>query len=281
MPNNSPTAMAQQNLRTKCRIFLLLPLILLSVLKFEQAAAAGTFKTSMIQFDPWTRQISGEGSDKTEGIIVDLLDEFERRSGYKTERTMVPYARVEQNLQQGAIDFAVMAWGDARAVYAERGSCLVPLAFGVRARKSFHIGQYDDLYKIRIGTPRGLKIDPSYDVDQQMNKQMVLDYTTGVMMAGLGRDVDAVAGSLSTINYLIAQNKMQDRFDETLVLNTTHLAVAFSRKSPRFAKRHLVNSVFDAMEKDGTARAIYEKWLGVQSHQFATEAAIPSCKKTP
>lgn len=245
------------------------------------AIAAATFKTSMIQFDPWTRLVPGGQNSATEGILVDLLDEFERRSGYKTERTMVPYARVEQNLQQGTIDFSLMAWGPARALYAERGSCLVPLAFGVRAGKNIRIRQYDDLYKIRIGTPRGLKIDPRYDADERMNKQMVLDYTTGVMMAGLGRDVDAVAGSLSTINYLIEQNKLQARFDETLVLNITHLAVAFSRKSPLFGKRHLVNAIFDSMEKDGTARAIYEKWLGVQSHQFAAESAAPSCRNTP
>lgn len=252
--------------------------VLLALAPGCQTAIGATFKTNMIQFDPWTRLVAGGNDSQTEGILVDLLDEFERRSGYKTERTMVPYARVEQNLENGVTDFSLMAWGEARARYAERGTCLVPLAFGVRARKNFRIRSYDALYNIRIGTPRGLKIDPRYDVDTAMNKQMVLDYTTGVMMAGLGRDVDAVAGSLSTINYLIAQNNMQDRFDETLVLNTTHLAVAFSRKSPLFTKRHLVNRVFDSMEQDGTARAIYQKWLGVQSHQLKDEAVASNCK---
>ncbi|MDZ7869541.1 MAG: transporter substrate-binding domain-containing protein [Rheinheimera sp.] len=261
--------------RTKCAG---VAAMLISLWFGTPANAAATFKTDMIQFDPWTRLVAGGNGSATEGIIVDLLNEFERRSGYKTERTMVPYARVEQNLQQGSTDFALMAWGEARARYAERGSCLVPLSFGVRARKNFQIPDYDSLYKIRIGTPRGLKIDPRYDADTVMNKQLVLDYTTGVMMAGLGRDVDAVAGSLSTINYLIEQNQMQDKFDQTLVLNTTHLAVAFSRKSPLFAKRHLVNAVFDAMTQDGTARAIYDKWLGLQSHQLTTEAVAPRCQ---
>ena len=252
--------------------------MLMAILLAASPVMAATFKTDMIQFDPWTRLVAGGDGSKTEGIIVDLLDEFERRSGYKTERTMVPYARVEQNLQQGATDFSLMAWGEARTRYAERGSCLVPLSFGVRARKNVHIPDYEALYQIRIGTPRGLKIDPRYNADTSMKKQMVLDYTTGVLMAGLGRDVDAVAGSLSTINYLIVQNNMQDKFGETLVLNTTHLAVAFSRKSPLFAKRHSVNAVFDSMEQDGTARAIYEKWLGQQSQQLAAEAAAPNCQ---
>jgi len=252
--------------------------MVINALWSSQAAVAATFKTNMIQFDPWTRLVAGGTDGQTEGIIVDLLNEFERRSGYTTERTMVPYARVEQNLEHGVTDFSLMAWGEARARYAERGSCLVPLSFGVRARKNFHISDYEALYNIRIGTPRGLKVDPRFDADTVMNKQMVLDYTTGVMMAGLGRDVDAVAGSLSTINYLIAQNNMQDRFDETLVLNTTHLAVAFSRKSPLFTKRHSVNAIFDAMTQDGTARAIYEKWLGKQSQQLKHEAAAPNCK---
>lgn len=238
---------------------------------------AANFTTDMIQFDPWTRVVAGAQSDQTEGIIVDLLNEFERRSGYKTARAMVPYARVEQNLKSGATDFSLMAWGEARAVYAERGTCLVPLSFGVRLRKGIQVSSYTDLYRYRIGTPRGLKIDPRYDADTLMNKQLVLDYTTGVMMAGLARDTDAVAGSLATINYLIEKNNLTDQFGQTFILNTTHLAVAFSRKSARFAQRQQVNAIFQSMAQDGSARAIYEKWLGAQSSQLSAEGAAPSC----
>ncbi len=91
-------------------------MLLITLLFSLQAAAAATFKTNMIQFDPWTRLVAGGDGSQTEGIIVDLLNEFERRSGYKTERTMVPCARVEQNLQQGSTDFSLMAWGEARAL---------------------------------------------------------------------------------------------------------------------------------------------------------------------
>lgn len=77
---------------------------------FQRPAAAAEFTVDMIQFDFWAMANPAPTSAEPHvGIVVDLLNEFERRSGHTTKRTLTPYVRVEQDLQRGNIDFSVMA----------------------------------------------------------------------------------------------------------------------------------------------------------------------------
>jgi polar amino acid transport system substrate-binding protein len=228
------------------------------------AANAAEFRVDLIQFDPWsTPNPDPAKASKVPyvGIIADLLQEFERRSGHTTVRTLTPYARVERDLQVGDTDFSIMAWGEARAIYANRGTALVPLEFGVISRKGVTLKSYADLQKIVIATPRGLKVDPRYDVDASIKKEMLLDYTQAVRVTMADRDAKAVAGSLSTLGHIIHKQGLEAEFGDTLVLNTTHLTVAFSKKSPLLAAEAEVNAVFQTMADDGTARKIYERWM--------------------
>ena len=100
----------------------------LSLFVLASGALAREFKVDLIQFDPWAKKNPDPNSAEPHvGIIVDLLREFERRSGHSTIQTLTPYARVERDLEVGDCDFSIMAWGDARAAYANRGTAFVPL----------------------------------------------------------------------------------------------------------------------------------------------------------
>ncbi|MEJ5999826.1 transporter substrate-binding domain-containing protein [Paucibacter soli] len=243
------------------------------------ASNAAEFQVDMIQFTPWAqRNPDKNAAAPYTGIVVDFLDEFERRSGHKTHRTLTPYIRVEMDLESGAIDFSIMAWGDARARIANKGTCLVPLDFGVRARKGISLQSYEDLYKITTSASRGLKIDPRFDKDEAARKDMVLDYTMGVKKTAARRDSDAVGGSLSTINYLINSLGLDEAFGDTLVLNTTHLTVAYSKRAAQSALEAEVQAVFKTMVDDGTAKRIYGKWLGQHLNGLKGEGRAPSCK---
>lgn len=240
---------------------------------------AHEFQVDMIQFDPWAlRNPVHDEARPYVGIVVDLLDEFERRSGHKTQRVLAPYARVELDLEQGQADFSIMAWGDARGRYANRGTCLVPLDFGVRARKGVVLDGYESLSAITTSASRGLKVDPRFDADPAVRKDYVMDYTTGVRKTAVQRDSDAVAGHLATINYLIDKHGLGERFGDTLLLRTTHLSVAFSKASPRKALESQVQQVFQAMVEDGTARRIYDRWLGRHRQGLSGEAQAPNCR---
>lgn len=237
---------------------LLLGLLSLSL----RPALAAEFTVDMIQFDFWAMANPDRASPEPHvGIVVDLLNEFERRSGHTTKRTLTPYARVELDLERGNIDFSLMAWGEARSAYANRGAVLAPLHFGVRALKGIALKDYGSLKDITISSSRGLKIDPRFDADQTLKKDFVRDYTTGVRKTALHRDSQAVAGSLLTINHIIRKMGVQDEFGETLVLNTTVLSVSFSKKAPQAALESQVHAVFKSIADDGTAKRIVDKWL--------------------
>lgn len=238
-----------------------LALMLLSGLTASLQAAE--FKLALIQFEPWgMKNPDAQSAERSIGVVVDLVHEFERRSGHKVRITLTPYARVEQELESGETDFAIMAWGEARARYANKGNAFKPpLLFGVRFRKGSEVLRYEDLHGLKLCTPRGLRVDPRYDVDPEMQKVMVLDYSTGVRMLAAERDVQGVAGSLSSIDYAAERQGVTQRFGGTLVLNTTDLAVAFSKKSPMRAFEAEVNRVFRGITVDGLDRRIYEKWF--------------------
>jgi polar amino acid transport system substrate-binding protein len=230
---------------------------------FASAGAYATeYKVDLIQFEPWA-MLNPDTTAKVlyVGIVPDLLDEFERRSGHTTTRILTPYIRVEINLQRGISDFSLMAWGPARALYANRGTAFVPLQFGIRAHKDVSIKSYADLASITTSVPRGLRVDPRFDVDTTLSKDDVLDYTMGINKTALRRDSQAVAGSLSTINNIIEKLKLQSEFGDTIILNTTHFTVAYSKKSIHIEDEEAVNAVFKTMVTDGTAKRIYDKWI--------------------
>jgi polar amino acid transport system substrate-binding protein len=227
-------------------------------------ALAAEFRVDLIQFDPWAKpnpDFALASKQPYVGIIVDLLNEFERRSGHSTIRTLTPYARVERDLLLGETDFSIMAWGEARASYANRGTAFVPLEFGVKARKGVRLRTYDDLRQIVVAAPRGLKVDPRFDIDAEVRKELLLDYTQAIRMTVAERDAKAVAGSLSTLGHIIHKMGLEAEFGDVLVLNTTYLTVAFSKKSPLLAAEAQVNAVFKTMVDDGTAKKIYERWM--------------------
>ena len=206
-------------------------LIFCAALSLPSHVQATEFKVDLIQLEPWAMHNPDPNSAAPfVGIIVELLDEFEQRSGHTSIRALTPYARVEAHLQQGVVDFALMAWGDARASYANRGTLLHPLVFGVRALKGIKLNSYADLSQITTSATRGLKIDPVFDADSSLKKDLVLNYTMGVEKTLLNRDSQAIAGSLSSINYIIKQHHGQDKFGDTLILNNTFLAWPIRRK---------------------------------------------------
>jgi len=227
-------------------------------------AGAAEFKVDLIQLDPWAKPNPDAALRTKEpliGIIVDLLHEFERRSGHATRQSLTPYARVERDLQQGDIDFTIMAWSDTRSSYAKRGTALVALEFGVMARQGISIKRYEDLKNIVTAAPRGLKVDPRFDSDSSMPKELVRDYTQAIRMAVADRKAKAVAGGLASLNHLIQQFGLTAEFGDVLVLNTSYLTVAFSKQSKQLAAEAQVNAVFKAMVDDGTAKRIFERWM--------------------
>jgi polar amino acid transport system substrate-binding protein len=223
------------------------------------SAQAIDFKTSMIQFDPWTMPDPANPT-KFIGIVPEVMAEIEKRTGHKIVGTMTPYARVENDLKEGNIDFSLMAWGDQRAEWANKGAVAFPLKFGVIATKGTSIKAYADLKGVKISVPRGLKVDVKFDEDTTLTKDLDLDYTTGVKKAEAGR-VNAVAGSIETILTIATGLGVRDKFGEELVLRTADASISYSKKAPNIAQAAVINDAITKMVADGTMAKIRDKWL--------------------
>lgn len=225
------------------------------------AARAVELSACIIEFAPWgfPRPRSLGGVEEV-GVMFDMINEFERRSPHKVQRKMLPYARVELELEHGGCDFALMAWSDKRSTYANKGTVFMPLEFGVIAAKGRRLRQYEDLKPLTISVARGLKVAPRFDEDEALSKAVDRDNLTGVKKASMQR-TSAVAGSLSTLRWLIAELGAEEQFGDTLVLQTNDFASAYSKRSAYPELEGAVNGVFNAMVADGTVGKIYQRWF--------------------
>jgi polar amino acid transport system substrate-binding protein len=215
----------------------------------------------IIDFEPWGfLRDQGIVGVEPVGVMFDMVSEFERRSNFKVTRKLLPYARVELELELGRCDFALMAWADARSSYANKGTVFLPLEFGVVAVRGNPLKNYDDLKRLHISVARGLKLAPTFDADAGLRKSIDRDNLTGVKKAIAGR-VNAVGGSVATIRLLIAKLGAADHFGDVLVLRQNQFALSFSKKSPKLEHEAEVNRVFASMVADDTVRKTYAKWF--------------------
>jgi ABC-type amino acid transport substrate-binding protein len=70
-----------------------------------------------------------------------------------------------------------------------------------------------------------------------------------------------VAGSLSTLRWLISELGAEEQFGDTLVLQTNDFASAYSKRSAHPELEGAVNGVFNAMVADGAVGKIYQRWF--------------------
>ncbi len=257
---------------------LLIALTSLPCLLVGAPSHALTLQSDLIQLEPWTiSTTNAQGQEKLIGALPDLLDEFERRSGYKVNRRITPYARVEAELEGGLIDFSIMAWGQARARYANRGTDFGPLDFGVVFARGTTAQSYEDLYRLPLCTPRGLKVDPRYDVDATMQKDLSVDYTTCVKKVVAGHGSVGVAGSVGTIDAIIDKLNVRKSFGGRFLFRVTTLSVSWSQRAPNNPEEARVNAIFKGMVEDGTYERITHKWFGKHLSYFP-RATSPSTK---
>jgi polar amino acid transport system substrate-binding protein len=236
-------------------------LLLLSIIGLSKQTNANEFNVDLIQETPWAFQNPAQSGSPYVGILVDLLAEFSKRTGHTTQITLTPSIRVIHNLKNGRTDFSIMIWNKSDEQYTNKGAFLFPVHIGVRAKKGVRVIRYEDLKKITTSIPRGQDIEPEFDSDTLLKKDLVQNYIVGVKKTAANRDSQAIAGSLSTINYTIKKLGLTQQFGDTFLLGTAQLTIHFSKKSHKIKDEASINAIFKEMVKDGTVRDIYSKWM--------------------
>jgi polar amino acid transport system substrate-binding protein len=151
------------------------------------ASRALELRVDLVQLSPWAMENPDRSSpEKYVGIYVDIAKEFEKRSGIALKTRLTPYAQVEQDLEDGVCDLSFLVGSSERARFADRGSDLLALEFGVRAAKGVTLKSYNDLKAITVSVTQGLKVDPKFDNDASLKKEFDIDYATGVKKVAAG-----------------------------------------------------------------------------------------------
>ncbi|WNO03957.1 substrate-binding periplasmic protein [Rhodoferax mekongensis] len=228
-----------------------------------EVALAADLNVCMIELKPWAFMAGDPQNSRIVGVMADILIEFKKRTGLEFKSRLLPYARLELELERGSCDIALMAWSDRRSNYAFKGTAFMPLEFGVIAKKGVRLRKYEDLSSLNISVTQGLSICPEFDNDTSLKKQLDKDNLTGVRKVEYQR-ADAVAGSLLTLRYLIQQEGLDYKFGESLMLKRNEFSTAYSKKSLNIDDYKQIDLYFASMQADGTIKRILNSWYGIK-----------------
>ena len=234
------------------------------------AAGAECVKTLRWNDDPSFSMRAPDG--EVVGIHVDQVRETLRRMGCEVRLVEMPWARALTELQAGRLDIITGAIRttdrEAYAWFAAPGpQSRNVLWVRVDALKTWRFARLDELRQsgFRLGAQIGVRYGEDYD-DLMRDPEFaatvrhVSTRRNLWMMASAGR-IDGLIADEITGRTELEQMGLQDRIRNSgLVVRHTPAATAFSKKSvdPEFVERF--NKANDAMVKDGSLAAIFQRY---------------------
>lgn len=222
--------------------------LLVLALSWMGGARAADLKFITIGAAPWA---SMDAAGQPAGAFPAIVREIARRSGHRIAISIHPFARIDRELETGAQDCTIILWSAARARMVERGEDVYLMTFGVIAGKGVKLASYDDLFPLTISVVRNLSIDPRFDRDTQLRKDLDKDYTIGLHKIA-HRRLDAIAGAIPTILYQAKVEGLTDVLGERLVMNRIPLALQCASRSPNLHLMPELNAVIRRMRDDGS-----------------------------
>jgi len=230
-------------------------LIVFSILMSENSRAT-SLRFITLEVAPWAYR-EKPGSHYV-GIFPEIVEELEQRAGHDIKITLTPYARINRELEMGRQDCTMLIKEPERDKTIILGELIFNHPMGVIASKNISLTQYNDLYGIRISVLRSLFITDQFNNDNKLSKEFDTDYVIGLRKIQHGR-VDAIAGAIPTIQYLVNNNDMGDFLGEPLELSSEPIYLQCSRQSKKLQYIDDINNAIRAIKQDGTLERILKK----------------------
>jgi polar amino acid transport system substrate-binding protein len=223
--------------------------ILAIILGVPLAAGARDLGFVTIDAAPWASQDKASG--KPVGVFPDVVRELERRTGFTIRQTLVPFARIDHELEAGHQDCTIIVWNDSRARIVTRGELVARHAVGVVGRKGLSLRSYDDLRGLKLSALRGAQLNSGFDNDPTILKEYDSDYLLGIRKVAMGR-LDGVVGAIPTILFLARKEGLEDRLGDRLMLGEIPLNLQCAQRSPNLDLMPALNQAIRDMRADGT-----------------------------
>jgi polar amino acid transport system substrate-binding protein len=233
-------------------------IIFLTLFTFSACVNSVELKFITLEVAPWAYYDYEENSYA--GIFSDVVTEIERRTGFtiKIVLSSFGFSRINRELGAGRQDCTMVILQEERKDMVVLGETLFDHSMGVIAKKGVRLNQYEDLYDLTISVHEVLSVEGQFMDDKRLNKEFDVDYSAGLRKIQHGR-LDAIAGAISTIEYLARKNGMAGVLGKPLVLNQEPIYLQCSTKSKKLQYIDGVNKAIRSIKKDGTLEKIINR----------------------
>lgn len=223
--------------------------LLIVLLASPAAAQDKVLRVAFNELPPW-KIINEQG--EIGGIDIELLHLLAKEVGCRLKFVGLPFKRGLKMLEIGEIDIMV---GVLKRPDREEYLHFIEPAYKESSDKAFFvlkgreglIKNYEDLYRVRVGTELGVKYFSQFDADKRIEKYAVKSTELGLRMLEADR-IDTFILTESTGDYNIAK---QDKKHIIRKANFAHrkyqpVYMVLSKQSPL---AHMLDDFNQAMEK--------------------------------
>jgi polar amino acid transport system substrate-binding protein len=177
--------------------------------------------------------------EKVVGITAEIIQNIKEVSGLNIESKLLPYKRMLIELKSGDIDFAVFFLSEYSESFSEKLIPLYSLETIVIGKKGLIINDVEELYNLRLATPRGVNYNSKLDINKKpLNIRYVMDYKNAILMLERNR-IDAIIAPKKILSFQLKQlgKSLEDLGSAfTLIKNTAWLQYSDKSKHKEHKK---------------------------------------------
>ena len=193
------------------------------------------------------------------GVFPDIVRELEKLSGHKIKITLTPYARINRELESGRQDCTILIKEKEREKISNVGELAFHIPMGVIAINGLQLENYNDLYDLNISVLRSLNITDKFTEDDKLKKEFDTGYEMGLRKVLHGR-LNAIAGTIPTIEYLAKEKGMAEILGEPIVLSLKPIFLQCSKKSTNSVFIKDINLALKKIRENETLNDIVNKY---------------------
>lgn len=230
------------------------------------SAEANAVRASIMLTEPWGYYATDSSTEeksklKMIGIWVEISDLIEKESKVTIQKTLTPYPRIWQELENGDTDISFLIRSADRESIVNHAGHLFNFGSVALSRKGIALTKYEDLSGLQIGLLRGIRLSPRFDADTSLHKIEVRDYETLVNMLREGR-LDVIAGNSVSIPYLLRKLDAKDIAGQRLLLQSTPVTIHVSKHFTDKATAKRLEDAVKRLNRRGAIENILTKWAG-------------------
>ena len=232
--------------------FLIMCLSLFPFISYATCMSAGVIENKPIGY------VNAQGVGT--GVHWDFLQEISNETDLCIDKTLMPFARVWQSLENGNSDLTIGFASPTRDDKVIKVGLIRELKTIVVGASGFNIRAYEDLVGLRIGKTRSTKLDNRFDRDKNLDIVELNDYQQAINMLIAGR-IDALAGSYKAISYQATQAGYPNYLGENgfHLLGVRQQWLHMSKKSSFQAHIPVLRDAVEQLQATGTLTKLVNK----------------------